>query len=123
MKSKTKISKQVDRKTNKELVETILAAKKSKPWLGVAGKLSSPRRKFSSANLSEINEKVGDNKKILIVGKVLSQGDISKKVKIVALNFSEKAKEKLLKGKVNFSTIAEEIKSNPEMKDLKILEK
>ena len=116
MKTNTKIEKQTLRKTNPELVETIRLAKKNKAWKEVAGMLSTPRRKRVDSNLSDIKEDV------LVPGKVLSQGDASKN-KIVALNFSEKAKEKIIKAGGKAISILEEIKSNPDMKGLKILKK
>jgi len=122
VKSKTKISKQTEKKTNSYLVETIHAAKKNEKWLKVAGILASPRRNRVNINLEYIDANVSEGDKILVPGKVLSQGEISKKIKIVALNFSEKAKEKLLSAKCEVLDIVEEIKKNPEMKDLKILE-
>ena len=112
VKSKVKISKQTKRKTNKELVETIIAAKKNKAWFKVAEVLSGPRRKRTNLNLGEIKEKSKDNKIIVISGKVLSQGELNKKIKIVALSFSEKAREKLLNFKCEVSNILEEIKRN-----------
>ncbi|MBA7674633.1 hypothetical protein ES703_82853 [subsurface metagenome] len=121
MKTKTKIDKQIQKKSNKELVETIIAAKKKDKWLKVARILSGPRRKAVSLNLGEINENSKDGETIIVPGKVLSQGEISKKVKIVALSFSEKAKEKLLKSKIPSSNIIEEIKKNPDMKKCRIL--
>ncbi len=121
MKTKTKIGKQIQKKSNKELVETILAAKKKAKWLKVAGILSGPRRKSVSLNLREINENSKDGETIIVPGKVLSQGEISKKVKIVALGFSEKAKEKLLKSKIPSLSIIEEIKKNPDIKKCRIL--
>ena len=121
MKTKTKIDKQIQKKSNKELVETIIAAKKKDKWLKVARILSGPRRKAVCLNLGEINENSKDGETIIVPGKVLSQGEISKKVKIVALSFSEKAKEKLLKSKIPSSNIIEEIKKNPDMKKCRIL--
>ncbi len=121
MKTKTKISKQVQRKSNKELVETIIAAKKKDKWLKVARILSGPRRKAVSLNLEQINETSKDGETLIIPGKVLSQGEISKKVKIVALSFSEKTKEKLLKSNIHSSSIIEEIKKNPDLKKGRIL--
>jgi len=121
MKTKTKIGKQIQKKSSKELVETIIAAKKKDKWLKVAGILSGPRRKAVSLNLGEINESSKDGETIIVPGKVLSQGEISKKVKIVALSFSEKAKEKLLKSKIPSSNIIEEIKKNPDIKKSRIL--
>lgn len=121
MKSKTKISKQAERKTNPELVETILVAKKNSAWLDVASLLSGSRRKRKNVNLSELNKLVDKEKTIVVPGKVLSEGEFNKKAKIVALNFSEKAKEKLLNAKCEVSSILEEIKSNPSARDVKIL--
>jgi len=121
MKTKTKISKQSERKTNPELVETILAAKKNSAWLEVADLLSGSRKKRTNLNIGEINSKADNAKKIVIPGKVLSQGEIDKKRGIIALNFSEKAREKLLKAGCNTKTILEEIKSNPSAEGIKIL--
>jgi large subunit ribosomal protein L18e len=121
MKAKSLIEKQLRRKTNPELVETVIAAKKNKAWLEVAGLISSPRKRHVSINLNEIDKKVKDKEIIVIPGKVLSQGEISKKVKIAALNFSEKAREKLIKAGGEAISILKEIKSNPSAKGIKIL--
>ncbi|MFH1326775.1 MAG: uL15 family ribosomal protein [archaeon] len=114
MKSKTKIEKQTKKKHNPELVETIRLAKKSKAWLKVASILSSSRKNKIQINLNEIKEDV------VVPGKVLSQGEIGK-TKVVAFSFSEKAKEKIVKAGGKTINILDEIKSNPEMKGLKIL--
>ncbi len=121
IKSKTKISKQLERKTNPELVETILLAKKSASWLEIASILSGSRRKRININLSDLSKSIESEKIVLIPGKVLSEGEMDKKAKIVALNFSEKAKEKLIKAGCEVSSILEEIKSNPEAKGIKVL--
>jgi large subunit ribosomal protein L18e len=121
MKTKTLIEKQLRRKTNPELVETIIAAKKAKAWGEIVGLISTPRKRHISINLSEIDKKAKQGDIIVIPGKVLSQGEISKKIKIVALNFSEKAREKLLKSDSEAISMLKEIKSNPEAKGIKIL--
>ena len=121
MKSKTKIEKQMQKKNSRELVETIIACKKKIKWLEVAGILSGPRRKSINLNLGEINEKSEEGDTIVVPGKVLSQGEIDKKIKIIAMKFSEKAREKLLKSKTQVSSIVEEIKKNPEAKAIRIL--
>jgi len=119
MKSKSLIEKQLKRKTNSILVETIIAAKKAKGWNEVASLVASPRRNHKEINLSDINKING--KIVVIPGKVLSQGELEKKVKIVAISFSESAKEKIKKAGSEFNTILEEIKSNPEAKGVEIL--
>ena len=121
VKSKTKISKQLKRKSNSDLVETILIAKKNIKWLEIASLLSGPRRKFTNFNLDEINEKSKDGETVVIAGKILSSGNLDKKITVVALNFSERAREKLLKSKIPFLSIFEEIKKNPDGKNVKIL--
>ena len=121
MKTKSKIEKQLQRKTNSKLVETIIACKKNKSWLKVAEILSGPRKNRTNLNLVELNKKVKDEKIVVVPGKILSQGDLDKKIKVVALGFSEKAEEKLKKLGLEIFTILEEIKKNPEAKGIKIL--
>ena len=123
MKSKTKISKQLERKSDSILIETIIEAKKNEAWLGIAAILTGPRRKRICINLEEISKNSKAGETIVIPGKVLSQGEIDKKIKVIALNFSEKAKEKLLSTKCDISYIIDEIKSNPSAKGIKIIKK
>ena len=113
----------MQKKNNPELVETLMNAKKKDKWLEVAGILSGSRRKRINLNLNEINDQAKEKEKILVPGKVLSQGEINKKIKIIALGFSEKAKEKLSKSGCEFSNILAEIKSNPSAEGIKILKK
>ncbi len=121
IKTKTKIEKQMQKKTSTELVKTIIAAKKNKAWIRVAEILSGPRKNRANLNLEEIDKKVEEDETVVIPGKVLSQGSVNKKIKIIALNFSEKAKEKLLKSKCEVLSIIEEIKKNPGADKVKIL--
>jgi len=121
MKTKSKVEKQLQRKTNSKLVETIIACKKNKEWFRVAEILSGPRKNRASLNLEELNGKIKDEKIVIVPGKILSQGELDKKIKVIALNFSEKAREKLKKSGIEVSTILEEVKKNPEAKGVKIL--
>ena len=114
IKSKTKIEKQLQRKDSVKLIKTIIAAKKNKSWIKIAEILSGPRKNRTNLNLEEIDKKVKEEEVVVIPGKILSQGSVNKKIKIIALNFSDKAKEKLLKSKCEISSIIEEIKKNPE---------
>ena len=123
MKTKTVIEKQLQKKTNKELVDTIITAKKNETWLEVAGILSGSKKNRTNVNLEEIDKEAKEGETIVVPGKVLSQGSLDKKVKIVALGFSEKAREKLLNAKCEISNMLEEIKKNPEAKGIRILKK
>jgi large subunit ribosomal protein L18e len=121
MKKKSKIEEQLKRKTNSELVQTIIAAKKKKEWLEIAGILSSPRVKKINVNLDKINEESKEGDIVVVPGKVLSEGELNKKIKIVAFSFSEKAKEKILNAKGEVLNMLDEIKKNPEAKGVKII--
>lgn len=121
MKSKTTIDRQARRKTNPLLFETIIAAKKNTHWNELADLLSRPRRKRVEMNLSEIENEAKDGETIVVPGKVLSQGELDKKIKLVAFAFSQGAREKLAKKKIEMLTIEEEIKKNPSAKGIKIL--
>ncbi len=121
MKSKTKISKQLKRKTSGELAETIILSKKNDAWKSVAGLLSGPRSRRIVFNLDEINKTAKQGETIVIPGKILSQGELDKKIKLVALAFSEKSKDKILRSKGEISNILDEIKNNPNGKGIRIL--
>lgn len=121
MKSKTKISKQSQRKANPELVETIRLAKKNKNWLNVASELAKPRRLMSNLNLNEINNLSKEGESVIIPGKVLSKGELTKKIKIIAFGFSENAKQKILNNKCEIEYIKNEIKKNPKATGLRLL--
>ena len=123
MKSKTKISKQIEKKTNSNLVETLILAKKNAGWVEVAGLLSGPRRKRINVNLNELNEFAKEGGKIVVPGKILSQGEIGKKVDVIAFAFSERAEAKLKEAGCKTLNLLEEIKSNPEAKDIKVFKK
>ena len=118
MKSKAKIEKQLRKKTNSELIETIILAKKNKNWIRAAEALSGPRRKRKNINLNELGKYSGT---VAICGKVLSAGEAPKGLKVAALDYSEKAKEKLLNRGCEVKTILEEIKQNKDAKGVKII--
>ncbi len=121
MKSKTTIFQQSRRKLNPELVETINEARKNKKWLEIADKLSQPRKLKIVLNLDEVDSQVKEGDTIVVPGKVLGEGNISKRIKIVALNFSQEAIEKLKDKKCEIVTIKDEISKNKEAKGVKIL--
>ncbi len=121
IKSKTKIEKQSLRKGNPILVETLRLAKKtgSDFWLQAAGILSGPRRNKIAVNLNDIEAITKEGDSVFVPGKILSQGEVSKKIAIVAFAFSEKAREKLLKVKAQAINMLDEIKKNPDAKGLR----
>ena len=83
--------------------------------------LSSSTRKYAAVNLFDIDKQVSVGDTVLILGKVLSSGDISKKIRVCALSFSVAALQKIKKAKSEAVLIAEEIKSNPKAEGIKII--
>ena len=120
--SKTRIKKRLKGKVDKYIVETVNAAKKNKEWNKLAQIISSSRKKYSSVNLKEIEKETKEGDTVVIAGKVLGLGDVTKKIRICALNFSESAREKLKENKSEVVTILEEINKNPRAQGVKILQ-
>lgn len=111
----------VHNKTNPTLVDTLSAALKSPAWNEVAKKLSGPTRRQPSLNLFQIDSLVKAGDTIVLPGKILSQGDLTKKIKLCALSISSLAKEKIKKSKSEFVPLIEEIKKNQKAEGIKIL--
>jgi ribosomal protein L18E len=120
MKSKTKIEKQKQKKTDSQLVGTIELAKKNKEWIGVAGLLSRPNKKLSKVNLSKIDKETG-KETIIVPGKVLSVGSLTKKMKISSYQISESALKKIKDSKSEYIPLKKEIKENPKAEKIKII--
>jgi len=123
--SKTKIGKRIHDKKNPFLVETLIACKKNgnENWMTIARFLSVPTKKRIIKNLEELEKESGMEGNLVIPGKVLSQGEISKdkKIKVIAFDFSDSAIEKLVKNKIEYKTILDELKSNPKGEGMKII--
>ena len=114
--SKSKIEKRMSYKKEDDLVKTIIKLKKTNPE--VAKELARPRRRWPAINLKEIDMVKGD---VLIAGKVLSAGDLEEVKKIVAWSISSKAIDKIKNSNGTFVTINEEMKKNPKLNGLNIL--
>ena len=119
MVSKTKIEKRLKKKTNTRLVRALIKLKKKNPVVGKI--LVEPVKKSLWVNLKDIEKKAGGVTKILVPGKILSSGELTKKIKVVAWGASEKAIEKMKKSGVEFVYLSDEIKKNPELKELVVV--
>ncbi|MEK6854698.1 MAG: 50S ribosomal protein L18e [Nanoarchaeota archaeon] len=119
--SKTKLKRRLGIKNNPQLKEALKSAMKNQNWVHVAKMISLSRRKRPSINLSEIENQTRAGDIVIFPGKILSKGDISKKVRICALGISSEARNKLKKTKSDFATITEEIKKNPKAEGIKII--
>jgi len=117
--SKTRIERRSSKKTNKDLAEAITLIKKRNPEF--AKQLAMPIKKWVELNLDQVDRIVKDGEAVFVPGKILSSGELTKKLKIVAWKASEKALEKMKSSKTDFVEVKEEIKKNPELKNLRLV--
>ncbi len=110
-------------KDNQVLASLIESLKKAeKPiWKKVASELSRPRRKRVEVNLSKLEQYAADDTTLLVPGKVLGSGVVSRKVNVAAFAFSGKAKELIGAAGGKAMTIESLHKSNPEGRGVMIL--
>jgi large subunit ribosomal protein L18e len=119
--SNRRIKPRIARKTNPLVAETIRIAQENTAWKPLAKILSNSTRLYSSVNLKEIDSKTTAGDTIVIPGKVLAVGELTKKVRIVALSISHSARAKLKATKSEFATILDEIKINQKGAGVKVL--
>jgi len=93
----------------------------SRFWKRVAHDLKKPSRQRRKVNVYKIDKYAKEGETVLIPGKVLSVGEINKKVDVVAWQFSEQAKSKIEQANGKVITITELFEKNPEGKKVRIL--
>ena len=115
-------------KTNPNLIELINKLNKQSKsedaaiWKDVADRLSRSNRRTAEVNLSSINRYAVAEEAILVPGNVLSNGELDKKVNVVALKFSAKAQEKIESAGGECISIDEIIETNPKGSNIRIIE-
>lgn len=113
--------------TNPELISLIRllrkAARENKAniWRAVAEYLSKSRRRRRAVNVSRINRYTKEGDEVVVPGKVLGAGLITHPVKVAALDFSDQARQKIIKAKGKCLSIPELIKLNPKGSNVKII--
>ena len=111
--------------TNFQLQQLLLElenkAMGNKFWKRVWLDLKKPSRQRRAVNVYKINKYAKDGETVLVPGKVLSVGEISKKVQVAAFTFSSEARQKIERAKGKTLTIPELIQQNPDGKNVRIL--
>ncbi|MBT3303844.1 50S ribosomal protein L18e [Candidatus Woesearchaeota archaeon] len=90
-------------------------------WKRIAVDLEKPSRQRRVVNISRVNKFCKDNEIIVVPGKLLAEGELSKKVNIAAFSFSESAKDKIEKASAQIMTIQELMKKNPKTSEVRII--
>lgn len=90
-------------------------------WREIAKRLEAPSRNYAEVNLSKINRYAREGETVIIPGKVLGSGALTRGVKVAALQFSGTAAEKITAANGTCMTIEDLLKNNPEGKLVRIL--
>ena len=115
------------RKTNPVLINLIKELKKKSfendapIWKDIAERLEKPLRNWAEVNLGKIEKYVNENEIALVPGKVLSSGELTKKITIAAWSFSQKAREKIERAGGRCISISELVEENPKGKNVRII--
>lgn len=102
------------------LVERLL--KEKKPiWKRVASELSRPRRKKVEVNVSKLEAHAPADATVVVPGKVLGSGTLSKKLTVAAFTFSEGARKIISSAGGKTLSIEELCESKPDGKGVLLL--
>jgi len=118
---------QKNKKTNPMLIALIHELKKQANendapiWKDIATRLEKSSSNWPEVNLDRISKYTGEKETALIPGKVLSDGDLTKKITIAAWSFSSKSEEKIKKAGGKNISIQELMNNNPKGKDIRII--
>ena len=119
--------KQINRKSNSELVKTVTYLKKasrennSQLWKSVALRLEGPSQNWPSVNISKLEFIVNKNSKVLVPGKLLGAGNITKKITVSAYSFTKSARSKVEAAGGKCLSYNDFIKSNPKGTDVVVI--
>ncbi len=123
----SKIRRLQRRKSNPNLVtliDTLLsesAKNGAAVWKDVAERIAKPRRLHAEVNVSKLEKYARADEYIIVPGKVLGSGSISKPVKVAALSFSETARRKIIEAGGRCMKIEELLKENPKGSGVRIM--
>lgn len=99
-----------------------LAIKENKPlWKRVATELEKPTRQRREVNIYKLESYAKDGETIIVPGKILGNGVLSKKLVVAALAISASAEDKIHSQKGEVLSIEELMKKNPQANKVRIM--
>lgn len=113
-------------KMNPILIDTITFLKKKsieekvRIWKDLAERLERPLRVWSEVNVSKLERYAKEGDTIVVPGKVLGAGKLSKKLTVAAWAFSKSAKEKIEKSGGRAISIHQLVEENPKGTNVRI---
>lgn len=96
--------------------------RKARVWLELAERLSRPRRSRGEVNLSQLERYAGEGETVVVPGKVLAAGRLTKSLRVAAFRFSAPARRKIAGAGGEALSLVQLLEQNPEGKGLRIVE-
>lgn len=96
-------------------------ARESGLWRRILEDLQKPTRHRREVNVYKIDRYAQEGETIIVPGKVLSVGELHKKVEVAAMSFSAEATRKIIAAKGKVLSIQDLLHQNPEGKKVRIL--
>ncbi|MBD3310042.1 50S ribosomal protein L18e [Candidatus Woesearchaeota archaeon] len=90
-------------------------------WKRIANDLEKPARSRRVVNLSRINRFTKEDEIVVVPGKVLGSGELSHKVTISALDFSQGALEKIRQADAKAMPLNELLQEDPKGRRIRII--
>lgn len=90
-------------------------------WRDVAYRLSRPRRTWAEVNVGELERFVGPGETVVIPGRLLGSGAVSRPVTVAALGYTRSAREKIERGGGKVMGIHELAGLNPKGSNVRIV--
>ena len=84
-----------------------------KVWKVIATELERSTRQKREVNVYKLDKFAREGETVIVPGKVLGSGALSKKLTVAALSFSDSAKEKIITNKGEALSIEDIMKKNP----------
>ena len=117
----------VERKSNPVLVALVGQLKEAGRtqgapiWRDIASRLEKPSRSWAQVNVSKLEAVLQDGETAVIPGKLLGDGEIGRKVTVVAVSASASAVAKIQKAGGKVLTFEEGVKAFPKGKSCRIV--
>jgi large subunit ribosomal protein L18e len=107
-----------------QLINTLkeAALKEKVPlWKRIAHDLEKPTRQRRVVNVYKLGKYARDGETVVVPGKVLGVGDVTRKVNVAAFTFSKQAVDKINNAGGQTFAIHDLLKQNPKGKNVRIL--
>lgn len=121
------MAKGLQRKSNPVLVDLVAALKdagrenEAPIWRDIASRLEKPSRNWAQVNVSKVETAARDGENVVIPGKLLGSGDLSRACTVIAWKASASAKAKVAAAGGKVLSLKEGVESFPKGEKCRIL--